>query len=327
MKINHVMSNNVNSGIYEAIVGYFQRYSNECEIHVSEKPLENMDIYHYYRPHLENKLQENSVVTVHHDLNDSDSWLSIDKFIDRYKEAKKIICLNSNQEKILNDLGITQTVIIPHGYNSDIFNIEKKRNYQKKEKLTLGLISKRYGRKVKGEAYLYELIKHLDNTKFKFILVGEGRLEDASYLNQWGYEVDVYEYLPYPCFKDLYNKIDLLLMLSKFEGGPANIPEAIASKTPLISFNVGMVTDYLKDNLNGIMLSGNIKSDSEKINDISKKELIYKSMLKFSNDIPSNLYTWQEVIKQNIEVYRELVPVNDKLATIQENIFLDSESI
>lgn len=306
LKINHVMSNKINSGIYESLVSYFKRYANDCEIVVSEKPLDDMDVYHYYRPHLENKLKPNSVVTVHHDLNDTDSWLSFDKFINRYKEAEKIICLNSNQKEFLKKHGILNTTVIPHGYNSDIFDIGYIRKPIKSEKLNIGIVSKRYGRKVKGEAYLYELIKYLDNTKFKFTLIGDGRLDDAIKLMQWGFEVEVYEYLPYKCFANLYKEMDLLLMMSSFEGGPANIPEAVVCKVPIIAFDIGMVSDFVVNNETGLLLTGDVIKDSSSINLLANNRSLYNQLVKSCNKIPVNLYSWKEVVVENSKIYMQL---------------------
>ncbi|HFO4188992.1 TPA: glycosyl transferase family 1, partial [Escherichia coli] len=77
--------------------------------------IDNADVYHYHRPHLESRLKENSVVTIHHDLYDTDPWLDYDKFHPRYMEAKKILCLNSSQQNYLNNKGLMNTEIIPHG--------------------------------------------------------------------------------------------------------------------------------------------------------------------------------------------------------------------
>lgn len=313
MKINHVMSSNVHSSIYDSLVIYFERYSLGCKIYKSEKPLDDMDVYHYYRPHLESKLRSNSVVTVHHDLLDTDSWLDMGKFINRYKEASKVVCLNSNQERLLKELGVYNTVVIPHGYNDEVFNINEIKKVNIKNKLTLGLVSKRYGRKVKGEAYLYEIIKHLDSNLIDFILVGDGRIEDAYKLRKWGFETKVYEYLPYKCFKDLYKNIDALMMISSFEGGPANIPEAIATKTPIFGFNVGMVSDYVVDNKNGLLLSGNVIFDADKINKLARNKKSLNAMVTFCNKTPGNLFSWQEIVGKNIDIYRQIMG-NNKLS-------------
>ena len=43
----------------------------------------------------------------------------------------------------------------------------------------------------------------------------------------------------------MYNSLDLYIVSSRFEGGPQSIPECAATKTPIISTNVGCSEAYL----------------------------------------------------------------------------------
>ena len=59
----------------EQTLGYFNQFgSTEFEHITSIAPIVDAHIYHYHRPHLEEKLLPNSVCTVHHDLDDPDPW-------------------------------------------------------------------------------------------------------------------------------------------------------------------------------------------------------------------------------------------------------------
>ena len=120
VKVNHVLSTNPYSNIFEAIFKYFMKYSdaNRIEHFFSVKPLDNMDIYHYHRPNIESNILKNSFTTVHHDLEDTDSWLDIDKFIAKYRKIDKIICLNETQKLILEKYGLNKTLVIPLGNSS-----------------------------------------------------------------------------------------------------------------------------------------------------------------------------------------------------------------
>lgn len=307
--INHVMSNDVQSGIFFDILRYFERYRpNDSHIVVSKGPVDGADIYHYHRPHLEKELKGNSVCTVHHDLSDTDNWLAYENFDPLYRQASKIICLNSNQRKFLNKRGIKKTELIPHGYNSEIFSLLDNVSIEK-EKITLGLVSKRYGRKVKGEEHLYEIVKRLDPTKFSFLLVGEGRSKDASYIKDLGFEVRVYEYLPYKLFGSLYEEINALLMLSLYEGGPANIPEAIVSGTPIIGMNVGMVSDYVKDRENGVLLTGDADVDALKIDNFWSD---YTNIKNRALDVKNKAISWERNIEMHFTVYGDIFSAGDK---------------
>ncbi|MEM5537893.1 glycosyltransferase [Neptuniibacter pectenicola] len=308
MIVNHVMSNDVQSGIFDSIMGYFKVYSPDVEYVVSIKPINDADVYHYHRPHLESSLMPGSTATVHHDLKDTDSWLDPNRFYDRYKECEYVICLNTGQEKILNELGIKNTVVIPHGYRSDLFNLLPKAQHEGR-KFRLAVISKRYGRKVKGEAYLYEIMKRLDPESIEWLFVGEGRSVEAKRARDLGFDVKLYERLPYRVFGSLYESIDALVMCSWHEGGPANIPEALASGTPVIGFNVGMVKDAVRNGVNGAILTGNPDVDERIFISLFKEE---KNILKlqsnfFSESYSSPLLTWQQCIHKNVDVYRQIL--------------------
>lgn len=307
--INHVTSNNVHSGIFEDIFRYFSRYSEGFAEHVvSEKPIVGAHVRHYHRPHLEEKLISPCVVTVHHDLNDPDGWLSINAFLDRYREADVVICLNTLQQKILADHGIHHTCVVPHGYNQHLIDPARAKGRIKREKFTLAIVSKRYGRKVKGEAYLFELAKRLDPDLVEFFLVGDGRAEEGRVFRQLGFKAEVYERLPYPTLIDAYRGIDALLMTSYFEGGPANIPEAAAMGVPVLSNPIGMVPDLIEDGMHGIYLTMDPSIDAETINRLAADEdNLYSNLLRSSQSASPNLITWHDSIMGNMKQHVSLL--------------------
>ncbi|MCX9439168.1 glycosyltransferase family 4 protein [Vibrio cholerae] len=304
VRINHVMSQDIPSNILTSFIGYLQQSDRNHSHEVSIEPIDGCDVYHYHRPHLEKKLKKNSIVTVHHDLEESDPWLSLMSFINRYKECSKVVCLNNIQKKILEDYNIDNTIVIPHGYNKTIFKREP-REFQNK-KITLGLISKRYGRRVKGEAYFYDLVKRLDQDLFDFIFVGEGRSIEHQFVKSLGFDSKVFERLPYRIFGDLYKKIDLLLMLSLYEGGPANIPEAVISNVPVAAFNIGMVPDFISDGTNGLILTGDADVDAKNILNLALEDNSYEKLLASTCEYNKFVPSWEEVAELYSQVYNEV---------------------
>lgn len=306
--VNHVMSRDINSGIFRAILNYFGQYSSDCFQQVeSVRPIENADIYHYHRPHLEDKLLSNSVCTVHHDLNDPDSWHDRSNFMPRYMEASAIVCLNNEQKKILiNEEGFEESRVhvIPHGYNRDILYPQNKKE---NEKLIIGIASKRYGRRVKGEAYLFELVKRLDPDYIEFIFVGEDRSIDATVFRKWGFNVRVFERLPYRVFNGFYNKIDCLLMCSTHEGGPANIPEALATGTPILSTPIGMSLDYIDPGHNGEFLTLDPNIDADLINKLSQNVQELNNLKKNCLIKLSDVLTWEKVVEKHASLYQKII--------------------
>ncbi len=313
MRINFVMSNNVSSGIFNAIIKYFQKYLPDGdELYVTEHPLNNMDIYHYHRPNLEKHLLENSVVTVHHDLEDTDPWFDVTEFMDKYNQADEIICLNSLQKNILEENEkLSNTTIIPHGVDKSLFSSEKK-VVEKNKKLNIGIVSKRYGRRVKGEALLYELFKRLDINNIRFTFVGEGRTVEHTLAISYGFESVVYEALPYSLFNNLYSELDILLIPSLFEGGPANIPEALYTRTPIIGRKIAMISDVIDEGVNGYFLTGDPRLDASLINNLAKNEnSIYTKLLSNINNYIPDILSWKEVVQLHVETYRKTINRNN----------------
>ena len=297
------MSSDLNSGIFADLIAYSKKYSSGSdEILVSNKPIEGCDVYHYHRPQLEKQLVKNSIVTVHHDLNDDDQWHLFENFEKQYRQATKIICLNTIQQKYLKKHGIKNTVVIPHGYNENIFSAQEK---LAKKIVNLGIISRRYGRKVKGEALLYDLMKRLDREKIRFTFIGKDRTQDCWKARELGYEAEVFERLPYKIFGSVYENLDALLIPSIYEGGPANLPEAISSATPVIARNVGMVGDYV-DESNGIILTGNPNTDAININEFAADEAFQLEKKKGAYIKAKQALTWEEVTKMQFELYNKV---------------------
>lgn len=287
MKVNFVMSSYVDSPIFNHMIEYLK--SSGIKAIKTVKPIQNADIYCYFRPHLEEELKSPSVVTVHHDLTDSNPDLHIEKFLKHYRKADAVVCLNSNQQNMLADLGVHNTVIIPHGYNSRVLsdvNHAYKENSQKK---TIGFFSHKYSRNVKGEGYLLELASKLSSDKYSFILVGKKRDLLCDDLRSLGFECQSFEFLPYSEFSRLYSLIDVLLITSNYEGGPASLPESLASGVPVFMTDVGMACD-LRGHPYLTIMSGNADKDM-----ILLERIVREGIFNPKSFYNSRLITWKEV--------------------------------
>lgn len=303
LKINFVVTNDLKSKIFHDIFRRFLQFEPELiDISISEQPQAGAHVYHYHRPHLETELARPAVVTVHHDPRDVDPWLDPKKFWNVYGQAARIVCLNSLQVEELARAGFKNTVVIPHGYDVDIFSKELK-SFDSDRKLNIGVVSKRYDRRFKGDAYMFELIERLDPAKVCFTLVGAGRSVDAARIRDMGFDVDVFEFLPYRLFGSLYRDMDFLLMVSTYEGGPANLPEALASSTPVLCTSCGMVPDLVYDGDNGLILSGDIRADWPKIKDvIANRDGAADALFRGAHELQT-LTTWENVIAMHVQLY------------------------
>jgi YrbI family 3-deoxy-D-manno-octulosonate 8-phosphate phosphatase len=318
MIINFVISKDLQSRILRDIYQRFLDYpAQDMSIIVSEQPVEGADVFHYHRPHLEETLAQPAIVTVHHDPMDIDPWLYPDKFEKHYREAQRVVCLNSLQVDFYHNLGISNTTIIPHGYDSKLLYRKKAKTYQADHKLKLGVISKRYARRVKGEVYLQELMLRLDPQRFEFVFVGAGRTEDALLARSFGFEATVFEHLPYRMFGNLYETIDFLVMVSNYEGGPANLPEAVASCTPVLATKIGMAVDLIVDGVNGCFLSGNIEQDINLFERLAVNDRGIVETLFWGAAQERTAITWEEVTEKYMEVYRDVAKIRQKVSDVE----------
>lgn len=308
--VNHVMSNSVRSDIFDSIIGYLKRFGGQGVSHVvSERPMEHANVYHYHRANLEKELEHPAVVTIHHDLDDNDRWFRLEKFIGCYQQCSVLVCLNSVQKERLMQLGLSESkmVVIPHGYNAQILAPKKQNKVEGGAKLNIGIVSRRYGRRVKGDAYLFEMAKRLHPDEFKFTLVGKDRTVTAIELRSLGYECEAYDSLPYKMIQSLYDEIDILLMCSLFEGGPANIPEALATKTPIFSTRIGMSVDMVVPGKNGIFLTGSPDEDGALLNTYAengKQKL--SELLAETRAYESAVQPWEAIARSHAELYLSL---------------------
>jgi glycosyltransferase involved in cell wall biosynthesis len=174
-------------------------------------------------------------------------------------------------------------------------------------KICLGIVSKRYDRRVKGEVFLFELLQRLPPERVSLLFVGEGRNQDASAARRLGYEVECHEFLPYRLFPSLYQGMDFLLMLSNFEGGPANLPEAVGTGTPVICTRIGMVADMVRDSENGIVLTGDVDSDADRMASILSNEGGIYDRLATNAQLVRTAPTWDDVVDRHLALYRDIV--------------------
>jgi len=306
MLINFVISKDLKSRIFYDIFRRFLARQGRHTIRISEAPIDDADIYHYHRIHLEEAVRKPSVATVHHDPFDLDPWLPSNVFLDRYRQLSAIVCLNTVQQTHLAKHGLTNTVVIPHGYDQTLFHRSARKPPEGTDKIRLGVVSKRYDRRFKGEVLLEELAQRLNPECFAFRLVGEGRIQDAAMLRRYGFDVDATEWLPYRLFPALYETIDLLLMLSNFEGGPANIPEAVGAGVPIICTPIGMAVDYVSHGQNGYFTTGNPNTDAHNIQRLYDDKSELQRLINGAKTYRA-IPTWDDIIVSHMELYQSIV--------------------
>ena len=306
LTINHVFSNEVHSQIFYDLMRYFQEYGQRFDHAISVRPIPGALIRHYHRPNFESSLVRPAVVTVHHDLGETDEALKFENFEAQYRQADLIICLNFAQQDFLRSVGIDNTVVIPHGFNPK-FLAPVTRSFDGTRKIVLGVFSRRYPRKVKGEAYLQELLKHLDPARFSVLFIGQDRSVDARFARLMGFEARSFERIPYSVLCSAYRAIDLLLIPSRFEGGPANVPEAVATATPILSSRVGMARDFIREGENGFFLTMDPAADARMLQSLHAEATCLNGLFQGSHTYSGSAISWSATVGLHESRYQSLV--------------------
>jgi glycosyltransferase involved in cell wall biosynthesis len=222
-----------------------------------------------------------------------------------YSKVDCVVCLNSTQENTLNDYGFAKTCLIPHGVDERLFCSRRKRGVTNGP-YRIGILSKRYPNLVKGEKYLAELLHYLPHDAFRFVLVGAGRARDDALFQRCNVECEIYEYLPYKLFPALYDSLDFLGVFSVLEGGPANLPEAVASGVPILARPVGAVPDVLQDGYNGLLLPDSPLKAAALLQDLcANVNGICGTLFENAFQQPDPI-SWREVVNRYAAVYRTL---------------------
>jgi glycosyltransferase involved in cell wall biosynthesis len=304
--VNHVLSTSLlTSAIFDDLIGRCASAAPPgVRLTRSQRPSRGATVWHYHRPTLEFRLRQRSVATVHHDLRDDRPWLGAKYSVPRLKEAAAVHCLNATQRAFLADHGVWHVRVIPHGVDRSVFPVPAKPRQFAARGLRLGFFSRRQDSGVKGEVLLAALLDHLDKERVSFVLMGEGRGREADVVRSKGFTVECWEVLPYRLLHEIYAGIDMLLILSRFEGGPATLPEALGSGIPVLCRPVGMCPEYVQDGENGLLLSGQAAREGERIMALLDSDArdIHRLNLGAFVSAPT-IPSWEEVMDEWFQLY------------------------
>ncbi|MCP4177423.1 MAG: glycosyltransferase, partial [bacterium] len=116
-------------------------------------------------------------------------------------------------------------------------------------------------------------------------------------------------FIQYKKFIKLYSRLSFLLILSQYEGGPASLPEAIASYTPVITTKVGMCIDYIKHGVNGYFIDNSVNNIISLFANIeqdyfSQRNIFNSTYLYNQNNMP---LTWKAVVQQYSDIFYSML--------------------
>jgi len=223
------------------------------------------------------------------------------------KNADKVICLSESYKKLLIKkyaLEKNKLTVIPNGVKEEFF-IKAKKKSNKINLLYVGRLSSE-----KNISKLLEAVFLLKNT-VTLDIVGDGTLRNELKEKTKKLKLKNVIFHGRKSGKDLlelYKKANIFLLASDFEGQPLVLLEAMATGTPIIASDVKGIRELVKGI--GILVNpptpknfakkiGDLISDQNKIKELSKK-----------GREKSKKYSWDKIIKQTENIYKEVLEKN-----------------
>ena len=216
----------------------------------------------------------------------------------------ELINLGVNKDKIL---------VIPNcTFSNKIKKFEKKNNGKLIILLTIG----RYAIKKKGFDLIEKISKELKKiTNFKWTIVGRGTssLFAEKYIKNNLENFEIVEeiknldetYFPHTELIKYYKKSDVYVNLSRIEGCPIVLLDALSSQIPIVSFNTPGGDEIVIDGLNGYLVNeNNFEYFAKKIID-SKNINLQKNFQEINKKI--NFYDLEFNVQKIISSYKKLI--------------------
>jgi glycosyltransferase involved in cell wall biosynthesis len=220
----------------------------------------------------------------------------------KYKNIySKIVSVSNLIKKKLELLDI-KSEYIPYGVDVSLFN--KKIEFEKKEKIKL-VYCGRIEQEQKRVLDFIELIKELEklNIKYEFNIIGEGRYLEVLKKELKDYNVIFYGKKTEKEIAKILKEMDILVMVSDFEGLPLVILEAINSGV------IPVITNFLNENrlkIKDISNIGDMKHMAKVIEKYYKDEkLLYKDKLYYQKI--GKEFSSKNMAKKYMKIFDEVI--------------------
>lgn len=203
--------------------------------------------------------------------------------------CKKFNILGGVNNQIVNGLkkidGTKSISLLTHGVDVSLFTPNKHNN----DVFTIGWAG-RINRKLK-RFNMAKRIVELSECEFKI----------ASQENEYRY---THNEMP-----DFYNSIDCFLSTSEVEGHPLVIYEAMSCGIPVITTNVGDVSEYIVSNENSILVELNEPIDSfvEHIRTLEEDDNLRKKIGILAREKIVRTLSWEKIAPAYISIIEEVI--------------------
>lgn len=200
-------------------------------------------------------------------------------------------------------------VVIPTGVDIGLFKpvdkekMREKYKFEKKDKIIL------YVGRFEKEKRLDLLLKSFKEIKkeimnCKLVLVGDGR--EKSNLKNFAKDLGLNDVifmgmLEHGKIPEIMNCADVFVLCSLYEGSPTVVKEALACGTPVVSTNVGDVSECVINSETGYLVSNDSTDIAKGVIDILKSGKFKENCIKVAQR-----YDWNKIAERTLAVYQTL---------------------
>jgi len=311
----NIVGETINGWIFRAMADAIAKSAEKFEVRITEKPVSDADLYHFFRPQEMNMLlsggwEGRAVTTLHGFLPGATDFKTCEL---AYSQAERVICVSLGCRNYLVENGIPmhKTEVIHAGVDHEKFKMFS----WPANHFTIGVVGRLYpfhGSIVdnKGGKLVLEVTKRLKSrlTDLMLLIVGEawGPLCNSlanlpAPFEFWNRELNC-NYDHYPM---LYNRMDCLLVASKHEGAPVPAYEAMACGRPVVGPRIGTLPEIVEDDKTGYLVDRDPEQMADALLKIAKARGRWaKRNFSFCQNKVKE-FTWDNWGRMHEEVYME----------------------
>ena len=228
------------------------------------KLVQGADLIHLMLPHPFETVESFGpsapiIATIHH-------WVDWTTVAPAAERANEIVTGAQEWKPRLAEMGVAEDriTVVRSGVEKSFFDEAPALFPRKPGKITFGFFGKFDSNEAdrKGTRHLLALVEEIAGAglgdQFHLVLSGRGWAAFAAQVRSKGIEVEWAEFVPSEQVPSLYRSVDVYMMLSDVEGGPATIVESMASGTLVFATNVGVVKDIVRDGETGVIIDSGL---------------------------------------------------------------------
>jgi len=154
-----------------------------------------------------------------------------------------VVCMAERWVRALRRycIPLSRLHLIPHGIDLEMFRPSAMVPAGRRTRI--GFVGRAYPEGRKGEDRLLAISRLLAKEDYEFVLVGERWEQVVTALRASGFAVTYHRQLRTSEVSGVVAGLDVLLVCARNEGGPQPVLEALACGVPVVSTEVGFVTD------------------------------------------------------------------------------------